>query len=299
MHVTVIGTGLIGCSLGLALRKAGHFVTGVDKNELHLQEALGRGALDDVSTLEDAICKSNLVVLCIPVDAIISVLPEILEKIPSHTAVMDMGSTKLDICNVADKLPRRENFVAVHPMAGVEHSGPGAAHVDMFLHARVLICNPQDSSTEALNKVLGILQELKMKVIFMDAHDHDRQLALVSHLPQFMAYALSSMEEFDQDTHKNWTELGGGGLQSSIRLGRSDANMWMPVFHQNKENLLKYLDSYLHQLTEMKRMIENNHDDELNELIKTANANYEKLNYHNNKPRPLVPNQGAPKVFYS
>lgn len=299
MHVTLIGTGLIGCSLGLALRKAGHFITGVDQNETHLQEALNRGALDKIASLEDALRETDLVALCIPVDAIISVLPIILDNLPLHAAVMDMGSTKLDICNVADKHPRRENFVAVHPMAGVEHSGPGAAHVDMFLHARVLICNPQDSSTEALNKVLGILQELKMKVIFMDAKDHDRQLALVSHLPQFMAYALSSMEEFDQDTHKNWTELGGGGLQSSIRLGRSDANMWMPVFQQNKDNLLKYLDSYMHQLMEMKGMIENNHDDQLNELIKTANANYEKLNYHNNKPRPLVPNEGAPKVFYS
>jgi prephenate dehydrogenase len=299
MHVTVIGTGLIGCSLGLTLRKAGHFVTGVDKNEIHLQEALGRGALDNVGTLENTIRKTDLVALCIPVDAILSALPEILNNIAPHTAVMDMGSTKLDICNLADKHPRRENFVAVHPMAGVEHSGPGAAHVDMFLHARVLICNPQDSSTEALNKVLGILQELKMKVIFMDALDHDRQLALVSHLPQFMAYALSSMEEFDLNTHKNWTELGGGGLQSSIRLGKSDANMWMPVFQQNKENLLQFIDSYMHQLTEMRRMIENNQNGELNELIKKANANYEKLNYHNNKPRPLVPNQGAPKVFYS
>ncbi|MFN2394998.1 MAG: prephenate dehydrogenase/arogenate dehydrogenase family protein [Bacteroidales bacterium] len=299
MHVTAIGTGLIGCSLGLVLRKAGHFVTGVDKNEKHLQEALDRGALDATRNLEDALSETDLVVLCIPVDAIVSLLPKLLDSIPSHTTVMDMGSTKLDICNVADNHHRRENFVAVHPMAGVEHSGPGAAHVDMFLHARVLICNPQNSSTEALNKVLGILQELKMKVIFMDAQDHDRQLALVSHLPQFMAYALSSMEEFDQDTHKNWTELGGGGLQSSIRLGKSDANMWMPVFQQNKENLLQFLDSYLHQLTEMKKMIENNHNDDLNELIQKANANYEKLNYHNNKPRPLVPNQGAPKVFYS
>ncbi len=299
MHVTIIGTGLMGCSLGLALKKSGHYITGVDQNETHLQEALKRGALDKTGRLEDAIREADLVALCIPVNAIISVLPKVLDNVPLHAAVMDMGSTKLDICNLADKHPRRESFVAVHPMAGVEHSGPMAAHIDMFLHARVLICNPQNSSSDALNKVLGILQEMKMKAIFMDAHDHDRQLALVSHLPQFMAYALSSMEELDRDTHRNWTELGGGGLQSSIRLGKSDANMWMPVFHQNKENLLQFLNSYMHQLLEMKRMIENNQDDDLNKLIKKANANYEKLNYRNNKPRPMVPNQGAPKVFYS
>ena len=299
MHVTIIGTGLMGCSLGLALRKSGHFVCGVDVNESHLAEALKMGALDQTDSLENAISKTDLIVLCVPVDVIARLLPFVLDNMAEQATVMDMGSTKLTMCTLASAHPRRKDFVAVHPMAGVEHSGPQAAHVDMFMHARVIICDAQQSSSQSLNKVLGLLQELKMKAIFMDADEHDRQLALVSHLPQFIAYALASLSDFDKENNKSWTELGGGGLQSSIRLGKSDAQMWMPIFSQNKNYLLQYVDNYIGQLQQMKQMLEDDGAPQMDSLIQTANANYEKLNYKNNTPRPLVPNQGAPKVFYS
>ncbi|MFN3555903.1 MAG: prephenate dehydrogenase [Bacteroidales bacterium] len=299
MQVTIIGTGLMGCSLGLALKKAGHFVCGADTNDQHLLEAMQKGALDSAEPLETAISDSDLVVLCVPVDIIAALLPNILDQIPADTIVMDMGSTKLDICTRVSSHARRQDFVAVHPMAGVEHSGPGAAHVDLFLGARVIICDAQQSSSAALNKVLGVLQELKMKVIFMDSDEHDRQLALVSHLPQFIAYALASLDDFDKDANKSWTELGGGGLQSSIRLGKSDADMWMPIFQQNKDYLLQYVDNYINQLSLLKNMLEKEQFQLLKQCISKANQNYERLNYRNNKPRPLIPNQGAPKVFYS
>lgn len=299
MHVTIIGTGLMGCSLGLALKKNGHFVCGADGNENHLQQALQRGAIDIAQPLEKAIAETDLIVLCVPVDAIADLLPRVMDKMPEKATLMDMGSAKHEICTLANRHPRRNDFVAVHPMAGVEHSGPQAAHVDLFLHARVIICDAQQSSSDALNKVLGLLQELKMKVIFMDADDHDRQLALVSHLPQFIAYALASLDDFDKEANKSWTELGGGGLQSSIRLGKSDASMWIPIFMQNKDYLLQYLDNYIYQLSSLKNMLEMDQTEQLQQSILTANANYERLNYRNNKPRPLMPDQGAPKVFYS
>lgn len=299
MHITIIGTGLIGCSMGMALKKQGHQVSGVDKSQKNIDDALFMGGIDDAMPLEVAIPKTDLAILCVPVDAVIDLLIPVLDLLPDHAVVMDMGSTKADICKKAEEHPRRDRFVAVHPMAGVEHSGPLAAHVDLFLHARMIICDPQRSSTTALNVVLGIVQELKMKAIFMDSHDHDRQLALVSHLPQFIAYALSALEDFSKEDNKDWVELGGGGLQSSIRLGKSDAEMWMPIFRQNRTNLMEYIDGYVAKLLEMKKLVVSNNTDELNKLIKTANKNYEKLNYRNNHPRPLVPNKGAPKVFYS
>lgn len=289
----------MGCSLGLALKKAGHFVCGVDTNEAHLLEAIQRGGLDSAEPIDSAIAQSDLVVLCVPVDTIVALLPGILDQIAPHTTVMDMGSTKFEICDKVRSHTRRQNFVAVHPMAGVEHSGPGAAHVDLFLGARVIICDAQQSSSLALNKVLGVLQEMKMKVIFMDSDHHDKQLALVSHLPQFIAYALASLNDFDKDANKQWTELGGGGLQSSIRLGKSDADMWMPIFQQNKDNLLQYVDNYINQLNLLKDLLEKEQFDLLRACISKANQNYERLHYQNNQPRPLIPNQGAPKVFYS
>ncbi len=299
MQVTIVGTGLMGCSLGLALKKLGHHVCGVDNNPEHLNDALKMGGIDYFAEPDQAFTGTDLVVLCVPVDAVVKLLPRILDQINKNAVVMDMGSTKLDICTLADQHDHRNQFVAVHPMAGVEHSGPKAAHVDLFLHARVIICDPQRSSSHALNKVLGILQELKMKAIFMDADEHDRQLALVSHLPQFIAYALASLEDFDKDTNKNWVELGGGGLQSSIRLGKSDAKMWIPIFQQNKDYLLQYIENYIDQLNNIKTLLRDDKTEQLNSLIKNANVNYEKLNYRNKKPTTTVVNQGAPKVFYS
>ncbi len=299
MQITIVGTGLMGCSLGLALKKLGHHVCGVDNNPEHLNEALKMGSIDYFSEPEQAFAETDLVVLCVPVDAVVKLLPNILNQISENAVVMDMGSTKLDICTLADQHDHRNQFVAVHPMAGVEHSGPKAAHVDLFLHARVIICDAQRSSSHALNKVLGMLQELKMKAIFMDADEHDRQLALVSHLPQFIAYALASLEDFDKDANKNWVELGGGGLQSSIRLGKSDAKMWIPVFQQNKDYLLQYIENYIDQLNNIKNLLRDDKTDDLDNLIKNANINYEKLNYRNKKPTTTVANQGAPKVFYS
>lgn len=299
MQVTIVGTGLMGCSLGLALKKLGHHVCGVDNNPEHLNDALKMGGIDYFAEPDQAFTGTDLVVLCVPVDAVVKLLPRILDQINKNAVVMDMGSTKLDICTLADQHVHRDQFVAVHPMAGVEHSGPKAAHVDLFLHARVIICDPQRSSSHALNKALGILQELKMNAIFMDADEHDRQLALVSHLPQFIAYALASLEDFDKDTNKNWVELGGGGLQSSIRLGKSDAKMWIPIFQQNKDYLLQYIENYIDQLNNIKTLLRDDKTEQLNSLIKNANVNYEKLNYRNKKPTTTVANQGAPKVFYS
>lgn len=299
LNITIIGTGLIGCSLGLALKKNGHYVCGVDKDKSHLEEAKKRGGIDYYESLEKALSNTDLVVLCLPVDAILNILPKVLDNISDDATVMDMGSTKLGICREADKHPRRENFVAVHPLAGLEHSGPKAAHVDLFLNARVLICDAQKSSSWALSVVTGVLQELKTKAVFMDSDEHDQQLALVSHLPQFMAYVLASLEDFDKEVNKNWVELGGGGLQSSIRLGKSDANMWMPIFKQNKKHLLNCLDNYMDKLVKMKNLLEKDKFDEMHDLIIKANENYEKLNYRSKKPGTLVENQNALKIFYS
>jgi prephenate dehydrogenase len=299
MNVTIIGTGLIGCSLGMALKKHGHQISGVDNNPEHAEKAQFMGGIDEIKTLDEALTDAHLVVLCIPVDGVKNLICPILDKLNPDAVVMDMGSTKAEICHMAETHPNREQFVAVHPMAGVEHSGPLAAHVDLFHQARVIVCDAQKSSTSALNTVLGILQEIRMKVIFMDSQEHDRQLALVSHLPQFIAYGLASLGDFSDERNKDWVQLGGGGLQSSIRLGKSDAAMWMPVFHQNKQHILDYIDRYVQKLMDMKEMVEGGDDEAMQELIKSANTNYEKLHYRNNQPRPLVPDKGAPKVFYS
>ncbi len=300
MNITIIGTGLIGCSMGMALKKSGHHIRGIDNNPMHLEKALAMGGIDEAEASPgEALESADVVILCIPVDGIIKLLPDVLNNVGPHTTVMDMGSTKEDICRLADTLNRRANFVAAHPMAGVEHSGPMAAHVDLFRHARVIICDPQKSSSQALSKAMTLLQELNMRALFMESLQHDRQLALVSHLPQFIAYALASLPQFDEPSFEDWVELGGGGLQSSIRLGKSSADMWMPVFQQNKKNLLPFIDAYMEKLTELKNAVEQQDEEKINGAIQTANTNYEKLNYRGENPAVAVETQGAPKVYYS
>lgn len=277
MHVAIIGTGLIGCSLGMALRQSGHYVSATDVHEQYLYRAWEKGAVDRLATPDQVMEHADLVVLCIPVDAIVGMLPEILEKMPDGAILWDMGSTKEVICKIADAQPRRADFVALHPMAGVEQPGPEAASGDMFRHARAIICNAGQSSDAALKTSKMILDDLQMKIMYMDAAEHDRQLALVSHLPQFLAYVLSSMDDFEKKENNNWTQLGGGGLKSSVRLGKSDADMWLPVFSQNKSNLLHYIDRYLYHLQAMKNMIVSNEQACLKNTIAKANENYDKL----------------------
>lgn len=277
MKISIVGTGLIGCSLGLALKKQGHHLIGVDLNSHHLEQALQIGAIDQHMPMALAAKTSDLVMLCTPVDVSIGLLNELLDEVDSTTTVMDMGSTKAAICDSVADHPRRGNFVAVHPMAGVEHSGPQAAHVDLFLHARVIVCEAQRSNTKALNKVLEVLQSLSMRVNFMDPQEHDRLLALVSHLPQLMAYALGALGEWDNSFNREWTQLGGGGLRSSLRLAKSEASMWIPVFQQNKSALLGFLDQYIAKMEEMRQLISTGRDELLNREIKTANSNYDRL----------------------
>jgi prephenate dehydrogenase len=299
MNITIIGTGLMGCSLGMALKRNGHHITGVDNNPSHLEKALFMGGIDEVKNFDEAVESAQLVVLCVPVDVIRELILPVLDIINQDGVVMDMGSTKKAICSVADTHINRDQYVAVHPMAGVEHSGPLAAHVDLYDRARVIICDAQKSSTASLNTVLQVLQEIRMNVIFMESAEHDRQLALVSHLPQFIAYALASLNDFNDEKNKEWTQLGGGGLRSSIRLGKSDAGMWMPIFEQNNKHLLDYIDRYIDRLQEMKELVKKKEVKKMHCIIKKANINYEKLNYGKGKALPIVPEEGKSRVYYS
>jgi prephenate dehydrogenase len=299
MQITIIGTGLIGCSLGMALKKNGHYITGVDNIPSHLEKALYMGGIDETKPLEEAVSSSQLIVLCVPVNIIAEILLPVLDMVNQDAVVMDMGSTKRRICALADTHINRDQFVAAHPMAGVEHSGPLAAHIDLFDRARVIICDSQKSSTLSLNIASQILQEIRMNVIFMDATEHDRQLALVSHLPQFLAYALASLTDFNDEKNKDWTQLGGGGLRSSIRLGKSDADMWIPIFDQNQKHLTEYIDRYISRLQEMKELVKQKETKKMQYIIKSANKNYGKLTYRKPQAQPIVPEEGKSRVHYS
>ncbi len=245
--ITIIGTGLIGCSLGLALRKQGYFVIGCDKNMINLEQAKAIGAIDTHSQTckppNWSISQSSVVFLATPVDHILDMLPQVLDNLANDGIVIDTGSTKSAICESVLKHPRRHAFIAAHPMAGSEQSGPSTSRANLFEGKTVAICERELSSESSLSKALGILSQVGLNPIFLTPIQHDSSVALVSHLPQILAYAFAGLPEFTQRTNQHWSQVASSGFDSSTRLAASIPEVWIPILSQNKEFLVDALRS--------------------------------------------------------
>lgn len=271
--VTIVGLGLIGGSFALALKRTGlaEKIIGVDTNTTHTQQALELGIADEISPLKAAVLKSDMVVLAIPINAAQKMLPEILDYIPQNTYVMDMGSTKAGICAAVKKHPNRKNFVATHPIAGTENSGPKAAFAELFLNKVSIICDTEDSCEEAVKNVKQIYQNLWTNVISMSAEAHDEHIAYVSHLSHITSFALGQTVLNIEKNEKNIFDMAGSGFESTVRLAKSSPDMWTPIFIQNRENLLKAIDAYEKQIQKMRTMIEKSDANEIYTYLENVN----------------------------
>lgn len=271
MNIVIIGTGLIGGSIALGIRGFNTHVIGVDSNIDNANKALELGIIDEIMPLQQAITIADLIIIAIPVDATIKVLPEILSAINENTIVVDMGSTKVNICNCVANHPRRANFVAAHPMAGTENSGPEAAFADLFKDKKIIICEKEKSSKAALKQAQLLCKILKLQILYMLPEEHDKHIAYVSHLTHVIAYALSlTVLEIEKD-EKAIFELAGSGFGSTVRIAKSSTDMWTPIFQQNAKYLTASIDKYIDILQNFKKSIQENNHDELYNLIKEAN----------------------------
>ena len=272
-NVTVVGLGLIGGSFALALKKTGlaDCIIGVDLNETHQKEALELNIVDEVDELNNAVLKSDLVVLAIPINAAQVMLPQILDYIPKDTIVMDMGSTKAGICTKVENHPNRENFVATHPIAGTENSGPKAAFAELFLNKVSIICDVEKSSAQAIKKVRKIYQNLWTNVITMTSKAHDEHIAYVSHLSHITSFALGQTVLDMEKNEKAIFDMAGSGFESTVRLAKSSPDMWTPIFIQNRENLLAAIDAYESQIKKMRKMIEEADAETIHQYLSNTN----------------------------
>jgi len=272
-NVTIVGLGLIGGSFALALKKTGlaEHITGVDSNLDHQKEALELGIVDEIDNLKDAVLKSDLIVLAIPINAAQKVLPEILDYIPEESIVMDMGSTKAGICEKVNNHPKRKNFVATHPIAGTENSGPKAAFAELFLNKVSIICDPEKSSSSAVKKVKKIYQNLWSNVSTMTAEEHDKHIAYVSHLSHITSFALGQTVLGIEKDEKAIFDMAGSGFESTVRLAKSSPDMWTPIFIQNRENLLNAIDAYEEQIIKMRKMIETADAESIHQYLSNTN----------------------------
>ena len=257
-NIYIIGVGLIGGSLALDIKNKRPEVTvyGIDKSEDHINQALELGVIDHKATFED-LDKADLVVLAIPVDVSVDLLPTVLDKISDFTLVADVGSTKSDICKVAAGHRRRRNFLAMHPIAGTEFSGPKAAIRDLFNQKTNIICEVEKTAFKLQEKAVGLFTEIGMRMRYMNPESHDKHIAYVSHLSHISAFMLGKTVIEKEKNERDIFDMAGSGFESTVRLAKSSPAMWTPIFKQNKTNVVETLEDYIANLTQFKKLIEN------------------------------------------
>ncbi len=277
--VAIVGIGLIGGSLALALKDKGlaSTIIGVDQNPDHQQKALKLNLVNEISELCDAVKKSELIVLATPVNAVKELLPVVLDQVEQQV-VIDVGSTKEGILEVVRDHPKRGRFVATHPMWGTEYSGPEAAVKNAFVQKATVICNGEESDTDALELVERIYKELGMHLVFMNAQDHDVHVAYVSHISHITSFALANTVLEKEKEEDAIFELASGGFESTVRLAKSNPATWASIFMQNRENVLDVLNEHISQLRKFKACLEKENYAYLEELMVNANKIKKVLN---------------------
>ncbi|MGV3656663.1 MAG: prephenate dehydrogenase [Chitinophagaceae bacterium] len=273
MTVTVIGVGLIGGSMAMALKDAGFAtqVIGVDASEAHLAKALERRLIDEAADLQTAVHASEIVILAVPVDAIESLLPQVLDGVDKQV-VIDAGSIKEAVLDAIKDHPKKGRFVATHPMWGTEYSGPEAAVKGAFVNKATVICNKEESDADAIEVAEKLYQTLGMQLVYMNAVEHDVHVAYISHISHITSFALANTVLEKEKEEDAIFSLASGGFESTVRLAKSNPEMWIPIFMQNRENVLDVLNEHISQLRKFKACLEKENYDYLKELIEHANT---------------------------
>lgn len=272
MTITIIGTGLIGGSMAIALKEKGiaSRIIGADASAAHLQKALSFGLIDEAMDWQAAVDAAELVIVAIPVDRTAELLPALLDRV-QHQAVMDVGSTKQAICNAVRDHPKRKRFVASHPMWGTERNGPEAAVKGAFIGKAAVICDKEQSHPGAVEIVESVYHSLGMHILYMDAAAHDIHAAYISHVSHITSFALANTVLEKEKEESTIFEMASGGFESTVRLAKSHAAMWVPIFMQNKDNVLDVLNEHITQLRKFKSCLEKENYEYLQELIDHAN----------------------------
>jgi prephenate dehydrogenase len=270
--IAIVGMGLIGGSLALRLRETGLAtrIIGVDSNEAHARKALELGLADDMLDLPSALAASEVLFLAIPVDSAVGMLPGLLDR-TDRQVVVDLGSTKADIVAAAAGHPRRGRFVASHPMWGTEYSGPEAAVPGAFRDKAVILCNLSDTDPDAAAWTRDMYLAIGMRVTEMDAVAHDLHAAYVSHISHVTSFALANTVLAKEREDEAIFGLASAGFESTVRLAKSNPDMWLPILRQNRDNVLDVLNEHITQLRRFKSCLEKENWDYLRELMQDAN----------------------------
>lgn len=269
--LVVIGLGLIGGSLALDLKKRLNYtIYGIDTNEEHIKKALELGIIDKKGEHKD-LKDAEVVIVATPVNSIASVLQDILNVIHKETLVFDAGSVKSEICEAIANHPNRKNYVAAHPLAGTEFSGPEAAIYNLFDEKVNIICETEKSDWRILDKAISIFKALNMRIKMMNPVEHDRHIAYVSHLSHVSSFMLGKTVLEIEKNEQHIFDMASTGFASTVRLAKSASSTWTPIFMQNKVNVIRSLEEYIKNLTEFKELLEKDEEQLLNETMDNTN----------------------------
>ncbi|MGB1971759.1 MAG: prephenate dehydrogenase [Flavobacteriaceae bacterium] len=285
MKIYVIGIGLIGGSMALDLRQlyAEVEVVGIDTNVAHLKDALEIGIIDRIGDLND-IAEADRVILSIPVKDSLELLPSLLDQLNDNALLWDVGSTKERLCQVVENHPKRDQYLAAHPIAGTEFSGPKAAHRKLFFGKPQILCEAKKTRSDLLAWAKTSFRQMGMYLRFMEPSEHDRHMACVSHLSHISSFMLGKTVLEQEEDEQNIFDLAGSGFESTVRLAKSSPEMWTPIFEQNKANVIAILSSYIENLENFKTQLQNDQFSDLHQQMKSTNQLTTILNgiKHNN-----------------
>ena len=271
MNVVIVGIGLIGGSLARDLRL--HYpeisIYGIDASDAHLIEAIELELLDGIASAKE-LAEADVLYISIPVDAIVHELPKLLDAINDDTLVIDAGSTKSEICRGIINHKRRRNFLASHPIAGTEFSGPSAAISGLFEGKTNIICEVEKTAFKLQERALSIFSRLGMRIRYMNPEAHDKHIAYVSHLSHISSFMLGKTVIEKEKNERDIFDMAGSGFESTVRLAKSSPAMWTPIFEQNKENVVETLDEYIQNLEDFKqKLLNDNFEGIYNEMDNT------------------------------
>jgi prephenate dehydrogenase len=257
MKVAIIGVGLIGGSFAKDLKRLypDTKIYGIDANPEHLDKALALGLIDEKSDY-NGLSDADMVLVAIPVDVLVNELPKILDAVGEDTVVFDAGSTKSLVCKSVENHSKRRNFLACHPIAGTEFSGPEAAIENLYNGKTNIICEVEKTAFKLQEKALKLFQDMGMRIRYMNAEAHDKHIAYVSHLSHISAFMLGKTVIEKEKNERDIFDMAGSGFESTVRLAKSSPAMWAPIFEQNKENVIETLQEYILNLESFKKMIE-------------------------------------------
>ena len=271
--VGVIGLGLMGGSMALDLKRRGFAAStlGVEQDPVAAEAAKTIGLVDEVVSYEDCIARADIIVVAVPVGTAVKMVPDILHKMGPEQIVIDVCSTKSQICHATQYHPRRAQFVSTHPMAGTEYSGPWAAQPGLFDGRVCIFANSEDSNPKAVKTIEQLYGVLNMRPVYMNADQHDVHTAYVSHISHITSFALALTVLDKEKDEKHIFDLASGGFSSTVRLAKSSADMWVPILTQNHDNILHVMDTYIGKMQAFRDAVADYDGERIRELIQEAN----------------------------